>query len=257
MAVEGPTSNLWLHHRISAPLDDPHVGGLSRPHLNPCVPFFSHLMRISKAHGDPPTGDVMFSRYLSVHLVLSFHQKRISQIFGLQFVPAAVAVTLSLWTGLKQCQKLSFISRWRAKHTVLYSAHFKRKLLCLILKHSWSCCRKCCFPWFYFLCHRNWSLLLHQTKCLMFNLVAHKSNPSLYYKTYSVFSIPRHCRDVPVCDFVQLHSGRRVHRTGHAPSERRRGLRGRQGVHNQSRHRRLPLRAEQRKRTHDVTYTAL
>lgn len=138
-----------MHNRISAPLDDPHVGGLSRLHLNPCVPFFSHLMRISKAHVDPPAGDVMFSPCHSVRLVVSFHQKRISQIFGLQFVPTAEAVTL-LWTSYKQCQKLCFISGWRAKHTVLYSAHLKRKLLCLILKHSWSCCRKCCFPWLHF-----------------------------------------------------------------------------------------------------------
>lgn len=55
------------------------------------------------------------------------------------------------------------------------------------------------------------------------------------------------CRDVPVCDLVQLHSGRRVHRSGNAPSERRGGLRGRQGVHDQSRHRGVPHGAEQRK----------
>lgn len=66
----GPTSNLGLHNRISAPLDDPHVGGLSRLHLNPCVPFFSHLMRISKAHVDPPAGDVMFSTMSKVVLHL-------------------------------------------------------------------------------------------------------------------------------------------------------------------------------------------
>lgn len=146
--------------------------------------------------------------------------------------------------------------RMEAKHTVLYSAHLKRKLLCLILKHSWSCCSKCCFPWFYFFMLSK-SELTSAPKCLMFNLVALNSNPSLHYKMYSVFSIPRHYRDVPVCDFVQLHSGRRVHRTGHAPSECWRGLRGRQGVHNQGRHRCLPLRAEQCKRTHNVTYTAL
>lgn len=62
----------------------------------------------------------------------------------------------------------------------------------------------------------------------------------------------RPCRDVPVCDFVQLHSGRRVHRSGHAPSERRGGLRGRQGVHDQSRHRSVPHRAEQRETFYDT-----
>lgn len=59
-----------------------------------------------------------------------------------------------------------------------------------------------------------------------------------------------HFRDVPVRDFVQLHGGRRVHRSGHASSECRGGLRGCQGVHHPSRDRRFPLRAMQCKRTH-------
>ena len=65
------------------------------------------------------------------------------------------------------------------------------------------------------------------------------------------------CRDVPVRDIVQLHGGRGVHGPRHAASERRERLRGRQGVHHQSGHRSVPLRAEQRKKTHDIKTRAM
>lgn len=60
------------------------------------------------------------------------------------------------------------------------------------------------------------------------------------------------CRDVPVCDVIQLHGGRGLHGPRYAASERRGGLRRRQGVHHQSGHRSISLRAEQRKTTQQM-----
>lgn len=53
------------------------------------------------------------------------------------------------------------------------------------------------------------------------------------------------CRDLPLCDIIQLHGGRRVHGAGHPPSEHRRRLRRGEGLHHTRGHRRLPHRADQ------------
>ena len=53
-------------------------------------------------------------------------------------------------------------------------------------------------------------------------------------------------RDLPLCDVLQLHGGRRVHWPGHPAPEHRRGLRRGQGLHHTRGHRRLPHRADQR-----------
>ena len=80
-------------------------------------------------------------------------------------------------------------------------------------------------------------------------------NTQTWYHIISIFSVYSSfdCRDVPVCDIVQLHGWRGLHRSRHAASKRWGGLRGRQGVHHQSRHWSFPLRAEQRKSTHTIT----
>lgn len=56
----------------------------------------------------------------------------------------------------------------------------------------------------------------------------------------------RACRDLPLCDIIQLHGGRRVHRAGHPPPEHRRRLRRGEGLHHTRGHRRLPHGADQR-----------
>lgn len=54
------------------------------------------------------------------------------------------------------------------------------------------------------------------------------------------------CRDLPFCDIIQLHRGRRVHGPGHPATEHRRGLWRGEGLHYTRGHRRLPHRADQR-----------
>lgn len=75
---------------------------------------------------------------------------------------------------------------------------------------------------------------------------------ALIMKNMKTLSCWYHCRNVSVCDIVQLHSGWCMYRSRHAAPECGRGLRGRQSVHYQSGHRSFPIRAEQRKRTHNL-----
>lgn len=53
------------------------------------------------------------------------------------------------------------------------------------------------------------------------------------------------CRDLPLCDVLQLHGGRRVHGPGHSPTEHRRGLRRGEGLHHTRGHWGVPHRADQ------------
>lgn len=53
------------------------------------------------------------------------------------------------------------------------------------------------------------------------------------------------CRDLPLCDVLQLHCGRRVHGPGHSPTEHRRGLRRGEGLHHTRGHWGVPHRADQ------------
>lgn len=64
-------------------------------------------------------------------------------------------------------------------------------------------------------------------------------------------------RDLPVCDVLQLHGGRRVHRPGHPAPEHRRGLWRGEGLHHPRGRRRLPHRADQRESPAPGTLWAL
>lgn len=52
-------------------------------------------------------------------------------------------------------------------------------------------------------------------------------------------------RHVSLCDLVELHRGRRVHRAGRSPAARGGCVRRGEGVHHPRGHRRLPHRADQ------------
>lgn len=79
---------------------------------------------------------------------------------------------------------------------------------------------------------------------------AHTSKGDVAWESMTRLHLWCRCRNVPVCDVVQLHGGRGVHGPRDAASERRRGLWGRQGVHHKSGHRCFPLRAEECTSTH-------